>query len=110
MKYIKSYESLNQKFWKIKTTEPDFTISLQKIGLTDEQIENFYSKVNFTNIKKHDYVYVMYHIQPGQLTGRWVYSTTFINDDDKSFMGGIEITPEEYKEGLIKLDQNKYNL
>ncbi len=110
MKYIKTFESVNKKFWKVRTFEPYFTISLQKLGLTDDDIQTFYNEMNQNHIKQHSFIYVFYHIKPGREIGDWVYSTDFLNDDNFSFMGGVDITKEDIDKYNIKKDANKFNL
>jgi len=110
MKHIKLYESVNKKFWKVKTSEPDFTISLQKLGFSNDDINKFHNKVNYENIKKQEYVYIFNHKSPGKLAGDWVYSTTLLTDDDFTFMGGIEINPEDIEKWKYNNTINKYNL
>ena len=116
MKYIKQYESSDMiyknTFWEIKTADPEFTISLQKIGLTEEEVENFKRPPNINNIQKYPKIYVIYHTPPGRFIGRWVYSYKKFDDSDfKNLkMKTVKFTAKDIERFNIEVDANKYNL
>jgi len=113
MKHLKLFEIYTGKmnFWKIKTDEPYFSASLNKLGVADDSI--FRDDFNYSRIKKYDYVYITYHISPGKLTGGWTWNAEPFDIDSYSrfnYIGELELTPEDIEKQRLIFDTKKYNL
>jgi len=105
MKYIKHFEQ-KDKVWLIRTDEPYFSVSLDKLGLKiKEETKKHMMK------HKYDKIYIKIdssgtHRQP------WGWSDDYEIFTKRNIknMGEIELTDDEINDFLIKQNMNKYNL
>ena len=117
MKYIKTYEKYEKPkntYWKIRTDIPYFEISLDRIGMVEDEETTYIRMRNEKHLinKKYIYIGLNYDINTTGTIGSefyWANDTNpFVNDYE--YDGEIEITPEEIEEWHLKNDANKYNL
>jgi hypothetical protein len=103
MKYIKTYEEdssrvLAQGYWTVKTIQPNFSIALKKIGMSDLTIKSFVSLFDDDEPKIN--VYKTYNYEDDSYD--WTWSEIYRKTTAK-FMGEVEVSDFE-------LDAYKYNL
>lgn len=119
MKYLKKFESmaLIKKIWVVKTSTPEFEISLDKIGIPEDNQEiilfnvKYKMKQNRSKMKNAEYVIISYspshHTQFG-----WnnIEEKLFYIRNGYVKMKDIEITPKDIEQWKIENDANKFNL
>jgi hypothetical protein len=94
MKYLKTFEHINGKYWLIPTEQRRYLIALTKIGCNDDEWFN----LNFSGFG--DYIYI------AVFNNNWEWEDYYSDLYDKkgyTYMGAVEI--EDFE-----LDQLKYNL
>ena len=112
MKYLKTYESLDEPiyFWKLKVANPYLEYGLIKLGASKTQIRNMLNNINFY---KDEYIYVAPTANNGKDENflSWNYCTISGYNDyinrNYIFKGELEVSLDDidaYK------NQNKYNL
>jgi len=107
MKYIKKFEDFENKiipgvnvYWKVRTDSPYYEISLEKIGMNDDEIENFLEmRPDFND----SVVYIELCWEGIGSNYYWADSVISFIDDDPKYLGEVEIVPEE-------IEGRKYNL
>ena len=109
MKYLKLI--LENEFWKVRTDTPYFEISLEKIGMTkdeQEEYENLVISERYFNNRKYFYI----GLKCEGIGSNYYYG--FEKSDFKNYIysGEIEkeITSEDIEKWKLKNDVNKYNL
>ena len=104
MKYLKKFENIKKsKVWVVPLKEPHFEISLKKIGMTDNQINDWkrlYRNGVFKNLKTITLKY-----KDGGFT--WYWYPTSRSDDYTDFMGKFEFTQDDIKKYYDELEFQK---
>lgn len=109
MKYLKKYENFETPkncYWKVRTDTPYFEISLGKIGITEDEQEDFIVHKEF--LDKNKFIYI--GLEFVGIGTQYFYAENPDCFKKYSFNGEVKITPEEVKEWQLKNDANKYNL
>lgn len=123
MKYIKTYEKYDKpenEYWKINTNNPWFEISLSKIGMTDDEIEELLNDVGISNFYlNNEYIFVELDWHNSGTIGSKYYWT----EDEEDLLHEFkikkpiyrgdpknEITKEDIEKWKLKNDVKKFNL
>ena len=73
MKYLKAYEgygNLENCYWKVRTTTPHFEISLDKMGMVEDEKEDFIQmRDEKYRVVNQDYVYIALNYNGGMWQG-----------------------------------------
>ena len=119
MKYLKTYESygFTPELWRLKTKTPFFKVGMDKIGITDEELENFLDEnraIENFYLDKEDYILILIdYNENGDKEILWSDNRndfTYNRIRDPEYMGDVEITDEDIENWNIKQDAKKYNL
>ena len=118
MKYLKTYESYEKPkncYWKVRTDTPYFEISLDKMGMVEDEKLDYIQMRDDNNLINQEYVYVAlnYDINiTGTIGSEFYYDNYSRAFDDYEYLGEIEkeITPEDIEEWHLKNDAKRYNL
>jgi len=90
-------------WWTIRTEQPYLEISLKKIGMTD--IEAFIKRN--PSLRDHKKISVLCHNKDYS----WTAGNISMSDwSICTFLGEVEVTPDDIKEWKILKDAEKYNL
>ena len=130
MKYLKTFEDLNQdqtdfdelddfvkqmtienkKYWKVKFS--DLNASLYKLGIP--YIKELLIKINSKSTPK-EYIYITYNMFNNKLKP-WSFvayndsNNDFLKNAEYTYMGEVEITPEDIEKYNLWEKTQKYNL
>jgi len=90
------------KYWSTEGTDPIFSMSLDKLGVPEDDKNKFNNRPE----KKRKYkIFLLYFNN----SWSWSYSDTGFSDKLK-YMGQVELTHEDINNWHIKNDANKYNI
>jgi len=115
MKHLKYFETTHKdmyyRYWKIPTTEPYLTISLNKIPNCKINKQDVYRRINSDDALYNDnYIYIIQDTSSDNNNLSWYWS----DDNSKvkyfKYMGEITITDDDIKKYNLENDTNKYNL
>lgn len=112
MKYIRLFEQDKKpenEFWKVRTDTPYYEISLDKMGMTEDEKEYFLYDREMYFKRKHIYI---------GLEWEGIGSNYYYGIDMNAFSTGYkysgeiedEITQEDIEKWIFENDINKYNL
>lgn len=102
---MKTFEQFNEKkVWKIRTDEPYFSAGLNKLELSEYQINMFHSDINWNRIKKLNYIYI-FNNDYG-----WVWMENNNLSQKHTYMGEVEINEEDIENWEMKIDTKNFNL
>lgn len=113
MKYLKKFESyidkyLDQKvFFRVETKQPNFEIVLKKIGLPEDEIEEW---TNNKNIQDYDLLDIGYDPTIRPYYSYWSHVPTHLSTYTRNgyrYLGTFSATQEEVD---LYLDTKKYNI
>jgi hypothetical protein len=108
MKHITKYNKMTQdKYWKVDTIMPNFEISLDKIGVSEEYRLRLINN-RYDNIKMYNYVYMVISYAEWLPKGMWSWGSD--PPEISKYMGEVEVTKDDIKQWNFKNSQTKYNI
>lgn len=117
MKYIKLFEEQHKtpdnEYWKVRTDTPYFEISIDKIGMTEDEKKEYleYRRIGVSSFeKKYIYLGIQYGIGAGSAFYFAEDPNPFKSDKTFKFSGEPEITTEDLEKWNFENTVNKYNL
>jgi len=121
MKYLKffneseSSELFNKNFWILSTKSPDFEISLDKIGISPDDIPDYIEYYKSCSIKT--VIFNIYsYVESGITLKYWSHVADNLNNRillkklNYQNMGKVILTHDDFEKYEIKNNANKYNL
>lgn len=111
MKFIKLYEELYSKKWKVSLELPYMEIGLEKIGMDEEEQEDWkHFLIDARENKRNNGIGYAYIKQMDN--GRFI--NTFYEEEELKYMDAkyqsINISKEDIEDWKMRQDANKYNL
>lgn len=108
--FVKQMTIENKKYWKVKFSDLD--VSLYKLGVP--YIKELLIKINSKSIPK-EYIYITYNmfankIKPWSFVAYNDSNIIFLKNANYTYMGEIEITPEDIEKYNIWKKGKKYNI
>ena len=121
MKYLKHFEtiqkSFNERFWLVKTKEPDLEIRLQKIGVTGRFYTSMINRIRNSYYGKEIFIKAYsYNLSNGTIKNIFEiekYNTAIFNNlikNNNKYMGRVEITQKDIDDWESKQMAKKYNI
>lgn len=111
MRYIKLFENMKyepNRYWKVRTDEPYFSISLDKLDVTPK--DRFDGIIDSHPSYEHVFIFAC-----DKFGEKWEYN--FYDGDDhqrlnsnEKYMGEVKITRNDLKNWKMKKEAEKYNL
>ena len=116
MRYIKHFEQKHKKsknkFWMVRTDTPYYEISLDKIGMTEDEKKE-YNKQDL-NFDRMNYIYIGLNFDDYFPESIYYYDVDKNEFDDEGYkyLGRIEnkITQKDIEKWQLENDAKKYNL
>jgi len=113
MKHVKIFEDYEvvKNYWRVKTSHPEFEISMNKLDIPDDQHDQFHTVVNRYHA---DYILLCYSSHELEEMEKWGWAPdkehNFFKKQNYEYMGDVDITENDYKDWNLKNDTKKYNL
>jgi len=109
MMTYESYEKPKNCYWKVRTDTPYYEISLDKMGMVEDEKENF-MQIRETEDEKYVYIGLDFNVGMGSEFHFDNTSSAFFNEYE--YLGEIEkeITSEDIEKWELENDAKKYNL
>lgn len=115
MKYIKTYEihENKNKYWKVRTDSPYYEISLKNIGMSKDEEDTFLKLRDNNNFQNRPVIYIEYWFdRPNTRESPYVWTHGSLENETENptYMGEVEISPEDIEEYEIITNSKKYNI
>ena len=113
---IKLFEQYFEKpvneYWKVRTENPWFDISLDKIGVTEDEKEYYRNEIKFYIGNKYVYIGLDYNANTitSGIGSEYYISVAKEDFDGYVYQGEPLITQEEIEKWHFENDTKKYNL